>query len=80
LTFVLTRRRFVTNLIIFEITSYFILIFVVFLIEFEVVILLALLVANSILINALYKFLCKAIEIKRAIESSKSNISNKIAR
>jgi len=56
------------------------LIFLVFLIKFEVVILLALLATNLILINTLYKFLCEAIKIKKIIESFKSNISNKIAR
>jgi len=50
------------------------------LIKFEVVILLALLATNLILINALYKFLCEAIEIEEAIESFESNISNKIAK
>jgi len=48
------------------------------LIEFKIVVLLALLVTNVILINKFYKFLRKAIKIRRIIKSFKLNILNKI--
>jgi len=54
--------------------------FCVFLVEFEIVALLALLVTNLTLINKLCKFLREAIEIRETIESSKLDILNKIVR
>jgi len=78
--FILTRRRFVVNLTIFKIIDFLISIFRVFLVEFEVVALLALLATNLILINKFYKFLCEAIKIRETIKSSKLNILNKIVR
>jgi len=78
--FVLARYCFAINSTIFETIDFFILMFRVFLVEFEIVALLALLATNLILINKLHKFLCEAIKIKKTIKSFKLNILNKIVR
>ena len=52
----------------------------VFLAEFEIVTLLALLAVDLILVNELYKFLREAIEIRGAIKSFELNILDKIVR
>ncbi len=79
-TFVLARYCFAINLTTFKKINFFILIFRVFLVKFEIVALLALLATNLILINKLYKFLREAIKIEETIKSSKLDILNKIVK
>jgi len=77
LVFILAYCCFAINLTIFKTINFFVLIYRVFLIEFEIVILLG---KNLKLINKLYRFLRKIIRIKKAIESSKLNILDKIVK
>ena len=65
---------------IFKIIRFLISIFRVFLVEYKIVALLVLLATNLILINKLYRFLRKTIEIIEAIKSSKLDILDKIVR
>jgi len=78
--FVLTRRRFVVDLTIFETIDFLISMFRVFLARFEVVALLALLATNLISMNELHEFLREAIEIRRAIKSSKLDILDEVVK
>ena len=78
--FVLARRRFVVDLTIFRTIDFLISMFRVFLVEFGIVALLALLAANLILMNELHEFLREAIEIRGTMKSSKSNILDEIVR
>jgi len=78
--FVLARRRFVVDLTIFETIDLFISMFRVFLVEFGVVALLALLATNLISMNELHRFLREAIEIREAMKSFELDILDEIVR
>jgi len=78
--FVLARRRFAIDLTIFGTIDLLISMFRVFLVEFEVVVLLALLAGNLISMNELHEFLREAIEMKGAMKSFESDILDEIVR
>jgi len=78
--FVLARRRFVVDLTIFKTIDLLISMFRVFLVEFEVVALLALLATNLIPMNELYEFLREAIEVRGTMKSSKLDILDEIVK
>jgi len=78
--FVLARRRFVVDLTIFGTIGLLISMFRVFLVRFEVVALLALLVANLILMNELHEFLREAIEVGEAMKSFELDILDEVVR
>jgi len=78
--FILACYCFVVNLISFKTINFFISIYCIFLVKFEAIILLVLLVANLILTNKFYRFLRKTIEIQKTIKSFKLNILDKIVK
>ena len=78
--FVLVRCRFVVDLTIFETIDFLISMFRVFLVEFGVVALLALLATNLISMNELHGFLREAIEVRRTIKSFELDILDEIVR